>query len=251
VFIGNIFAALFGIVTPFCSCSAVPLFIGFVSAGIPLGVTFSFLIAAPMVNEIALILLYSLLGWKIAAIYLTTGLGIAIVAGLIIGKLHAEKYLEDWVKNMSSDAIIKKEEKISWHNRFLLAYNMTVDIFKHIWIYVFIGIAIGAVIHGYVPESFMMLIMGADSWWSVPLAVLLGIPLYLPHAGGIIPIIEVLINKGAAIGTVLAFMMSVITLSLPEILILRKVLRPKLICIFLSIVSIGIIMIGYLFNYIV
>lgn len=250
-FIGNIFAALLGVVTPFCSCSSVPLFIGFVSAGVPLGVTFSFLISAPMVNEIALILLYGLLGWKVAAMYLITGLSIAIVAGLIIGRLHPEKYIEDWVNEVRLDATIKKEVKPSWYDRILFAYNMVVDISKHIWFYVFIGIAIGAIIHGYIPERFMMLVMGAHSWWSVPLAVLLGIPLYSPHAGGIIPVIEVLINKGAAIGTVLAFMMSVIALSFPEMVILRKVLKPRLICIFLFIVATGIVLIGYLFNYIV
>jgi len=250
-FIGNIFAALLGIVTPFCSCSAVPLFVGFVSAGIPLGVTFSFLISAPMVNEIALILLYGLLGWKIAAIYLITGLSIAIVAGFIIGKLHPEEYIEDWIKDIRLDTAAKQNTKTSWHDRFLLAYNAVVNIFKHIWIYVFIGIAVGAIIHGYIPESFMVFVMGAHSWWSVPLAVLLGIPLYSPHAGGIIPVIEVLINKGAAIGTVLAFMMAVIALSFPEMVILRKVLKPRLICIFLFIVATGIVLIGYLFNYII
>jgi len=249
-FVGNIFAALLGIVTPFCSCSAVPLFIGFVSAGIPMGVTFSFLISAPMVNEIALILLYGLLGWKIAAIYLVTGLSIAIIAGLIIGRLHPEKYLEDWVKDIRLDATIKPEAKTSWHDRILFAYNSIVDIFKRIWIYVLIGIAIGAIIHGFVPESFMTLVMGAHSWWSVPLAVLLGIPLY-SNAAGIIPVVEALIGKGAAIGTVLTFMMSVIALSFPEMVILRKVLKPRLIYMFLIVVTIGIVIVGYLFNWII
>lgn len=249
-FIGNIFAALLGIVTPFCSCSAVPLFIGFVSAGIPLGITFSFLISAPMVNEVALILLYGLLGWKIAAIYLVTGLCIAIIAGLIIGRLHPERYIEDWVKQIHLNATGKKEEKTSWHNRILFAYDSVIGIFKLIWIYVLIGIAIGAIIHGYVPESFMALVMGAHSWWSVPLAVLLGIPLY-SNAAGIIPIVEALIGKGAAIGTVLAFMMSVIALSFPEMVILRKVLKPRLIYIFLITVTVGIIIVGYLFNLII
>jgi uncharacterized protein len=249
-FVGNIFAALLGIVTPFCSCSAVPLFIGFVSAGIPLGVTFSFLISAPMVNEIALILLYGLLGWKIAAIYLITGLSIAIIAGIIIGRLRPERYVENWVKEIHLDNPTKQEVKISWHDRILFAYNSVVDIFRRIWIYVLIGIAIGAIIHGYVPESFMTLVMGAHSWWSVPLAVLLGIPLY-SNAAGIIPVVEALIGKGAAIGTVLAFMMSVIALSFPEMVILRKVLKPRLIYMFLIIVTIGIVIVGYLFNWII
>lgn len=249
-FIGNILAALLGIITPFCSCSAVPLFIGFVSAGIPLGITFSFLISAPMVNEIALILLYGLLGWKIAAIYLVTGLSIAIIAGLIIGRLHPEKYIEDWVKNIHLDLANKQEEKTSWRDRISFAYNSVTDIFRRIWIYVLIGIAIGAIIHGYVPESFMALVMGAHSWWSVPLAVLLGIPLY-SNAAGIIPVVEALIGKGAAIGTVLAFMMSVIALSFPEMVILRKVLKPRLIYIFLIVVTIGIVIVGYLFNLII
>lgn len=249
-FIGNILAALLGIITPFCSCSAVPLFIGFVSAGVPLGVTFSFLVSAPMVNEVALILLYGLLGWKIAAIYLITGLSIAIIAGLVIGKLHPEKYIEDWVKAIRLDTASTQETKTNWHNRINFAYSSVKDIFRRIWFYVLIGIAIGAIIHGYVPESFMVLVMGAHSWWSIPLAVLLGIPLYA-NAAGIIPVVEALIGKGAAIGTVLAFMMSVIAISFPEMVILRKVLKPKLIYLFLIIVTIGITIIGYLFNWII
>lgn len=249
-FVGNILAALLGIVTPFCSCSAVPLFIGFVSAGIPLGVTFSFLISAPMVNEIALILLYGLLGWKIAAIYLVTGLSIAIVAGLIIGRLHPELYIEDWVKNIRSGSGRQQEVKLDWQSRIIIAYESVIDIFKRIWIYVLIGIAIGAIIHGFVPQSFMTMVMGAHSWWSVPLAVLLGIPLY-SNVAGIVPVVEALIGKGAAIGTVLAFMMSVIALSFPEMVILRKVLKPRLISMFLITVAIGIVVVGYLFNWII
>lgn len=249
-FVGNILAALLGIITPFCSCSAVPLFIGFVAAGIPLGVTFSFLISAPMVNEIALILLYGLLGWKIAVIYLATGLSIAIVAGLIIGKLHPEKYIEDWVKNIRAGSTTQPEAKLDWRSRIIFAYDSVVDIVKRIWVYVLIGIAIGAIIHGFVPESFMALVMGAHSWWSVPLAVLLGIPLY-SNAAGIVPVVEALIGKGAAIGTVLAFMMSVIALSFPEMVILRKVLKPQLICMFLITVTLGIVIVGYLFNWII
>lgn len=251
-FVGNILAALLGIVTPFCSCSAIPLFIGFLSAGVPIGVTFSFLISAPMVNEIAVILLYGLLGWKIAGIYLVTGLSIAIIAGLIIGRLHPEKYIENWVKELHADAAVqqKQELQLSWDERISLAYNSVIDIFRRVWIFILIGIAIGAIIHGYVPESFMTLVMGAHSWWSVPLAVLLGIPLY-SNAAGIIPVVQALIGKGAAIGTVLAFMMSVIALSFPEMLILRKVLKPQLIYMFLIIVTVGIIIVGYLFNWII
>lgn len=249
-FIGNVLAALLGIITPFCSCSAVPLFIGFVSAGIPLGVTFSFLISAPMVNEIALVLLYGLLGWKIAAIYLVTGLTIAIVGGIIIGKLRAEKHIEDWVKNIRVDPNSQQTTKTDWHSRITFARNSVIDIFKKIWLYILLGIILGAVIHGYVPEKFMVLIMGAHKWWSVPLAVIFGIPLY-SNAAGIIPVVEALLGKGAAIGTVLAFMMSVTALSTPEVIILRKVLKPKLIGIFLITVTLGIIAIGLLFNWII
>ncbi|MBU0744946.1 MAG: permease [Gammaproteobacteria bacterium] len=249
-FVGNIIAALLGIITPFCSCSAVPLFIGFVSAGVPLGVTFSFLIAAPMVNEIALVLLYGLLGWKLALAYLLTGLCVAIVAGLVIGRSRPEKYVEDWVKNIRFDAASEQKAKSSWHDRILFAYSSVVDIFRRIWLYVLIGIALGAFIHGYVPQGFMAFVMGSDSWWSVPLAVLLGVPLY-SNAAGIIPVVEALISKGAAIGTVLAFMMSVIALSFPEMVILRKVLKPRLIGIFLVTVVVGVVMVGYLFNWMI
>jgi uncharacterized membrane protein YraQ (UPF0718 family) len=248
-FVGNILAALLGIATPFCSCSAVPLFIGFVSAGVPLGVTFSFLISAPMINEIALILLYGLLGWKVAAIYLISGLCIAIIAGLIIGRLHPEKHIEDWVKKIHLDASKKREAKMNLRKHISFAYDSVLDIFKCIWGYVLAGIALGAIIHGYVPASFMTLVMGTHSWWSVPLAVLLGIPLY-SNAAGIIPVVEVLIGKGAAIGTVLAFMMSVIALSFPEMVMLRKVLKPRLIYMFFMFVTLGIIIVGYLFNWI-
>lgn len=246
--IGNILAALLGVITPFCSCSAIPMFIGFVSAGIPMGIIFSFLISAPLVNEIALILLYSLLGWKVAALYLMAGLSIAVIAGFIIGKLHPEKYIVNLNKHTCLDTITNNKKTIIWADRILFAKKFAMNIFKHIWIYVVVGIAIGAIIRGYVPENFMTILMGTKTWWSVPLAVLLGIPLYFPHASGIIPIIEVLLSKGAALGTVLAFMMSVIAMSFPEIVILRRIIKPKLICIFLSMVSAGIIAIGYLFN---
>ncbi|MBA3013002.1 MAG: permease [Proteobacteria bacterium] len=249
-FAGNILAALLGIVTPFCSCSAVPLFIGFVTAGVPLGVTFSFLIAAPMVNEIALGLLYGLLGWKVAAIYMGTGLFIAISAGWIIGRLKLEGHIEDWVTQTDAPAINMEEEKLTWNDRIVYGWDAVKEIIGKVWIYVILGIAVGAGIHGFVPEGIMASIMGKDSWWSVPLSVLIGIPMY-SNAAGIIPVVEALLGKGAALGTVLAFMMSVIALSLPEMVILRKVLKPKLIAVFIGVVACGILSVGYLFNMII
>lgn len=246
-FVGNILAALLGIITPFCSCSAVPLFIGFVTAGVPLGVTFSFLIAAPMVNEIALGLLYGLLGWKVAAIYMGTGLFIAIFSGWIIGRLKLEGHIEDWVTEINTTAINMEEEKLSWNDRIVYGWDAVKEIIGRVWIYVILGIAVGAGIHGFVPEGVMASIMGKESWWSVPLSVLIGVPMY-SNAAGIIPVVEALLGKGAALGTVLAFMMSVIALSLPEIVILRKVLKPKLIAVFIGVVASGILIVGYLFN---
>ncbi len=249
-FAGNILAALLGIITPFCSCSAVPLFIGFVTTGVPLGVTFSFLIAAPMVNEIALGLLYGLLGWKVAAIYLGTGLFIAIVAGWIIGRFKLEGQIEDWVTQTKAAAVNMEEEKLSWNDRIVYGWDAVKEIIGKVWIYVILGIAVGAGIHGFVPEGVMASIMGKGSWWSVPLSVIIGIPMY-SNAAGIIPIVEALLGKGAALGTVLAFMMSVIALSLPEMVILRKVLKPKLIAVFIGVVGCGILFVGYLFNMII
>ncbi len=246
-FVGNIFAALLGIVTPFCSCSAVPLFIGFVTAGVPLGVTFSFLISAPMVNEIALGLLYGLLGWKVAALYMGTGLTIAIISGWVIGRLHLEKYIEDWVAGLQGGVTHAQEERLTWHDRIIYGWDAVKEIVGRIWIYVMLGIAVGAGIHGYVPESFMASVMGKGVWWSVPLAVVIGVPMY-SNAAGIIPVVEALLGKGAALGTVLAFMMSVIALSLPEMVILRKVLKPRLIGAFICVVGCGILLVGYLFN---
>ncbi len=243
---GNVLAALLGIVTPFCSCSAVPLFIGFVTTGIPLGVTFSFLVSAPMVNEVALVLLFGLFGWKVAGLYLLTGLLIAIISGWVIGRLHMEKHVEDWVyetKTGDSD----EDELLDWPARIRLGLGAVKDIVGRVWLYVLMGIAVGAGIHGYVPENFMASIMGKDAWWSVPLAVLLGVPMY-SNAAGIIPIVQALLGKGAALGTVLAFMMSVIALSLPEAIILRKVLKPRLIATFFGVVALGILLVGYLFN---
>ena len=244
---GNVMAALLGIVTPFCSCSAVPLFLGFVQAGIPLGVTFSFLIAAPMVNEIALVLLYGLLGWKVAALYLGTGLLIAMVAGWVIGRLKLETWIEDWVQEMRAGEALVFERKLSWPDRIDQGKDAVRDIVGKVWIYVVAGIAVGAFIHGYVPEDFMAQVMGKDAWWSVPAAVVVGIPMY-SNAAGIVPVVEALLGKGAALGTVLAFMMSVIALSLPEMIILRKVLKPKLIAVFVFVVGCGIVFTGYLFN---
>ena len=248
--LGNVLAALLGIVTPFCSCSAVPLFIGFVTAGIPLGVTLSFLIAAPMVNEIALILLYGLLGWKIAALYLVTGLLVAIVAGWLIGRLGMEKHIEDWVLEIRTNADEVPADSLGWDERLRAGRRAVVDIVSKVWIYVVAGIAVGAGIHGYVPEGFMASFMGKDAWWSVPAAVIIGIPMY-SNAAGIVPVINALLGKGAALGTVLAFMMSVIALSLPEMVILRKVLKPKMIAVFIGVVGSGILLVGYLFNMII
>jgi len=246
--VGNSLAASLGIVTPFCSCSAVPLFIGFLSAGVPLGVTFSFLIAAPMVNEIALILLFGLFGCQVAVLYLGLGLTIAIVSGMIIGHLKMENDLQDWVHDIHIGKDLPVNNALmSWESRFNAGWNYVKEIIYKIWIYVVIGIAVGAIIHGFVPEDFMTSIMGKDAWWSVPAAVALGMPMYT-SAAGVIPIVEVLIGKGAALGTTLAFMMSVIALSLPEILILRKVLKTKLIATFVSIVASGILLVGFIFN---
>jgi len=249
--VGNVLAASLGIVTPFCSCSAVPLFIGFLSAGVPLGVTFSFLISAPMVNEVALALLFGLFGWKVAALYLGLGLAVAIVAGLIIGELRMERHLEDWVREMqNTQAAGFEADHIGWSERIDAGTKHVKDIVGKVWPYILIGIGVGAGIHGYVPEDFMAGIMGKDApWWSVPVAVLIGVPMYT-NAAGIIPIVEALLGKGAALGTVLAFMMSVIALSLPEMIILRKVLKPALIATFAGVVSVGILVVGYVFNWV-
>jgi len=247
---GNVMAAILGIVTPFCSCSAVPLFLGFVQAGVPLGVTFSFLIAAPMVNEIALVLLYGLLGWKVAAIYLGTGLGIAMIAGWVIGRLKLENWIEDWVQELRANEAVIMDERLSWSDRIERGREAVRDIVGKVWIYVIAGIAAGAAIHGYVPEDFMASIMGRQAWWSVPAAVVIGIPMY-SNAAGIVPVVEALLGKGAALGTVLAFMMSVIALSFPEMVILRKILKPKLIAVFIAVVGSGIVFTGYLFNTII
>jgi hypothetical protein len=244
---GNVLAALLGTVTPFCSCSAVPLFIGFVTTGVPLGVTFSFLISAPMVNEVAVVLLFGLLGWKVAALYMSTGLAIAMVSGWTIGRLGLERFVEPWVFEVRAAAVGDADAAISWADRLRAGREAVVDIVGRVWPWVLGGIAVGAGIHGYVPEQFLAGIMGKGAWWSVPLAVAIGIPMY-SNAAGIVPVVQALLGKGAALGTVLAFMMAVIALSLPEMIILRKVLRPPLIAAFAGVVGSGILIVGYLFN---
>lgn len=245
--IGNVLAALLGVVTPFCSCSAVPLFIGFVTAGVPLGVTFSFLIAAPMINEVALVLLFGMFGWKVAAVYAGTGLLIAIVAGWIIGRLKMEKHVEGWVYATVVAGESQNEESLDWRGRIAAGRQAVREIVGKVWLYVVIGIAVGAGIHGYVPQDAMASFMGRSAWWALPLSVVIGVPMY-SNAAGIIPVVQALLGKGAALGTVLAFMMSVIGLSLPEAVILRKVLRPRLIATFFGVVAAGILIVGYVFN---
>ena len=250
--IGNVMAASLGIVTPFCSCSAVPLFIGFLQAGVPLGVTFSFLISAPMVNEVALGLLFGLFGWKIAGLYLGLGLTVAIVAGLVIGELKMEHHLEEWVQAIQAKGgavAANLGEKLDWSARIRAGLHHVKEIVGKVWPYIMLGVGVGAGIHGYVPENFMAGIMGKGAWWSVPAAVLIGVPMY-SNAAGIIPVVQALLGKGAALGTVLAFMMSVTALSLPEIIILRKVLKPRLIAVFVGVVSLGILFVGYVFNWV-
>lgn len=248
-FTGNVMAATLGIVTPFCSCSAIPLFLGFVESGVPLGVTFSFLIAAPMINEVAIILLFGMFGWKVAAIYVGTGLAIAITAGWIIGLLKLEKWVEPWVYQTHMGESGMEEEKLTFEKRISLGYDAVKEIVGKVWIYVALGILVGAGAHGYVPEDYMAALMGKSAWYSIPLSILIGIPLY-SNAAGIVPIVAVLIEKGASLGTALAFMMAVIGLSLPEMVILRKVLKLPLIFTFIGVVGFGIMIVGYMFNYI-
>ena len=249
LFVGNVMAASLGIFTPFCTCSAIPLFIGFVESGIPLGVTFSFLVAAPMINEVALVLLFGLFGWKTALLYASTGLLIAIVSGWVIGKLKVERFVEEWVYEIKAGDFQMDEKIITFNDRIQAGHTAVVDIVSKVWIYIVAGIAVGAAVHGYVPENFMASIMGKEAWWSVPLAVLIGVPLY-SNAAGIIPILQALLEKGASLGTALAFMMSVIGLSLPEMIILRKVIKIPLIIIFISVVATGIMIVGFIFNWI-
>jgi len=254
-YIGNVLAALLGIITPFCSCSAVPLFIGFVEAGIPLGVTFSFLISSPMVNEIAVILLLGLVGWQITSLYIVSGLIIAIIAGIIIGRLklegEVESYVYDMVKQMeATGSSVEGLEEMTLKERAQYGWNYMVDLLKRIIPYVVIAIGIGAIIHGYVPSDLLLQYAGPGNPLAVPIAVLIGVPLY-SNAAGIIPLVAVFIQKGIPIGTALAFMMAVTALSFPEMIILRKVLKPKLLAIFIGILAASIVFIGYFFNFII
>ncbi len=249
LFAGNTMASGLGILTPFCSCSAIPLFLGFVEAGIPIGVTFSFLIAAPLINEVALVLLVGLFGWKVALIYVGTGLVIATISGFVIEKLKLQRYVADWVYQVKANHQDIMEEKFHFSDRIQIGFDTVREIVGKIWIYILIGIAVGAGAHGYVPDDYLARIMGAGSWYAVPLAILLGIPMY-SNAAGIIPIVSVLIEKGVTLGTALAFMMSVIGLSLPEIIILKKVLKWQLIAVFVAVVAVGITIVGFIFNYV-
>lgn len=246
-FIGNILAALLGIVTPFCSCSAVPLFIGFVEAGVPLGVTFSFLISSPMVNEVAVVLLWGLFGWKIAVTYMSAGLSVAIIAGFIIGKLKLEKWVEEYVYKIQSMGAAIDTVRQTFKDRLVYARGNTTDILKKIWVYVIIAIGIGGFIHGYAPDDFLARYAGNGNPFAVPVAVAIGVPLY-SNAAGVIPIVYALMEKGMSMGTVLAFMMAVTALSIPEMIILRKVLKIKLLAVFVGIMTVTIIGVGYLFN---
>lgn len=246
-FVGNVLAALLGIITPFCSCSAVPLFLGFVEAGVPLGVTFSFLVSSPMINEVALVMLLGMFGLKVALIYIISGLIIAIFAGLVIGMMKVENLVEAFVyRNTNSPMELAK---MSWKERATYAENYTLDILGKVWIYILIGVGLGAWIHGYVPTDFLAHYAGRDKWYAVPLATIIGIPLY-SNAAGVIPLVSALTEKGVSMGTTLSFMMAVTGLSLPEFMILKKVMKTKLILIFAGVVGVGIIFTGYLFNFI-
>jgi uncharacterized protein len=254
-FAGNILAAIVGIITPFCSCSAVPLFIGFLEAGVPLGVTFSYLIAAPMVNEVAVILLWGLFGLKVTLIYIGFGVGLAIASGYIIGLLKLEKWVELFVWELQKarqvtpleDADTLEPVALTWRQRFAQGQYQSTEIVRSVWLYVVGGIAIGAGIHGYVPTDFIIRYAGANNPLAVPIAVILGVPLYA-NIAGVMPITEALVNKGMPMGTVLAFTMAVTALSFPEMVILKKVLRPQLLFVFIGLMTIGIISIGYIFN---
>lgn len=249
-YVGHVLASLLGIVTPFCTCSAIPLFLGFVKAGIPIGITFSFLVASPMINEVALVLLLGMFGIKVALIYIISGLTIAILSGIIIGKLKVENLLEPFVANPQCKCgDVENISRQSNKARLVYAYAYTSEVIRKIWLYVLIGIGLGAWIHGYVPADFLAKYIGSNQWYAIPLAVLIGIPMY-SNAAGIIPLVSVLTAKGVSMGTALAFMMAVTALSLPEFIILKRIMKPKLIMIFASIVGVGIMLIGYLFNWI-
>jgi len=248
--IGNIMASLFGAITPFCSCSSVPLFIGFVQAGIPLGITFSFLITSPLMNEVAFVLLIGLFGWKVALLYLLSGITIGIISGLILGRMKLERFVEGFVyeiKPQSRGQVL--EEKLTWKERVNRAAENTREIVGKVWLFVMVGIGIGAFIHGFVPQDALTGIMGKGAWWSVPVSVILGIPLY-SNAAGIIPIVSAMLSKGASLGTALAFMMSVVGLSLPEAVILKRVLKTPLLVMFFAVIAASIILTGYMFNWV-
>ena len=245
---GNVLAAALGMVTPFCSCSAVSLFIGFVSAGVPLGVTLSFLIGAPLMSEVGFVLLLGLVGWQVALTYLVFGFTIAVTAGWVLGRMRLEGWLQDWVRAMrAGGGMAVPEGAVTMPDRYRAGIAAVREIVGKVWVWILVGIGVGAAIHGYVPADVMARVMGGEAWWSVPAAVLLGIPMYT-NAAGVIPIVEALLGKGAAVGTVMAFMMSVIALSLPEMLILRQVMQTRLIALFIAVVATGILICGYLFN---
>jgi uncharacterized membrane protein YraQ (UPF0718 family) len=246
--LGNVLASALGIVTPFCSCSAVPLFIGFVQSGIPLGVTFSFLIAAPLINEVALVLLFGMFGWRVAGLYVVSGLAIAMLAGILIGRLRLERYVEDFVWKKRFQGSEDDAGSLSWEDRLGQGRDAVRDILGRVWPYVLVGIAVGAGIHGYVPTDALAAYMGRDAaWWSVPVVVLMAVPLY-SNAAGMAPVLQALVEKGAALGTALAFMMAVVGVSLPETILLRRVLKPPLLAVFVGVVALAIVVTGYLFN---
>ncbi len=247
--LGNVAAAGLGVATPFCSCSAVPAFIGFVAAGVPLGVTLSFLIASPMVNEVAVVLLYGLFGFEVAALYVGSGLAIAIVAGAILGRLRLERFVEPWVLDAAAGAgaAAAVETRPTWPERLALGREEVRSILGRIWPYLLVGIAFGAAVHGWVPTDFFARYAGPSNPLAVPFAVVLGVPLY-SNAAGVLPLVEALHAKGLAMGTLLAFMMSVVALSLPELILLRRVLRPRLLACFVGVVTVGILATGFLFN---
>lgn len=245
--VGNVMASLLGALTPFCSCSSVPLFIGFVEAGIPLGITFSFLITSPIMNEVALVLLLGLFGWQVAVLYLVSGILIGVVAGIILGRMHLERYVEDFVFQVKANQRASVVTSLTWLDRYEEAMQNTREIVGKVWLFVIVGIAVGAIIHGFVPEDMLVDIMGEGAWWSVPVSIALGVPLY-SNAAGVIPIVSAMLDKGAALGTALAFMMSVVALSVPEMIILRRVLKPQLVLIFVGVVAFSILVTGYVFN---
>jgi len=247
LFVGNILASFLGILTPFCSCSAIPLFLGFVETGIPLGITFSFLIAAPMINEVAVIMLFSLFGWQAGLIYILMGLIIAVSSGWIIGRLNLERWLQDWILDLKFGELPENDQRLKFDDRIRAGKMAVKEIIVKIWPYMIAGIAVGAVVHGYVSNDYLASYLDKSTWYSVPVAVLIGIPLYTCSPGAV-PIVFALIEKGVPLGTALAFMMSVIGISLPELIILKKVLKIPFILTFIAIIATGIMIVGYILN---